>query len=498
MASPWRLSQKGQGVLSRSQMKFGALFRKFSPLSLRGGEKEILGLTEDSREVAPGWVFVARRGTRVDGHLFVEEALRRGAVAIVAEKPLSLPEEVALAQVEDATKALGYLAAAFYGEPQKDLVLVGITGTNGKTSVSWFLYQLLERKGLSSGLLGTVKYLLGKKTLAARETTPSIVKLMSYLAEMRAQGLTHAILEVSSHALDQRRVEGLSFEVAAFTNLSRDHLDYHGDLSSYFAAKTKLFTRYLKARGRAVINVLDPWGRKLAQGLNRPVTKVGEEPSGEVVAHRPEGLVFRLRFRGEEKEVSSRLFGDFQLENLLLTTGCALALGLSFSEITEHLGELRPPPGRLELVASFKGALVFVDYAHTPQALRRALESLRPYVKRRLLVLFGCGGNRDQGKRPEMGRVAEELADSVILTSDNPRFEDPETIISDIVRGMKTKPLIEPDRREALTLALDALRPGDVLLVAGKGHEDYQEIGGRRLPFSDQEVIREILLTEAA
>ncbi len=479
-------------------MRFGELFRKISPVFLRGEDKEILGLSDDSREISPGWVFVARRGTTVDGHNFIPQALLQGAAGIVAERNLDLPAEVAFAQVEDTNRVLGELAAAFYGYPQRELTLVGITGTNGKTSVSWFLRQLLEQTGIPTGLLGTIRYVLGERSLKARETTPSILKTMSYLAEMKQAGLTHAVLEVSSHALDQGRVEGLTFQVAAFTNLSRDHLDYHGSLEAYFEAKTRLFTRYLKTRGQAVINTLNPWGRRLAMGLKVPVTKVGEDPSGEILARTPEGLVFCLRSGGETRQVATRVFGDFQLENLLLTAGCALALGLSFSEVAEKLSTLSAPPGRLELVATYGGALVFVDYAHTPEALRRALLSLKPYVRKRLLVLFGCGGNRDQGKRPQMGRVAEELADLVILTSDNPRFEDPEAIIADIAKGLSTKALIKPDRREALAIALEQLSPGDVLLVAGKGHEDYQEIRGQRYPFSDQEIIREILLTEAA
>ncbi|NPB09784.1 MAG: UDP-N-acetylmuramoyl-L-alanyl-D-glutamate--2,6-diaminopimelate ligase [Thermodesulfobacteria bacterium] len=480
-------------------MKFGELLSSFAPLELRGEERDILGVTDDSREVAPGWVFVARRGTGVDGHDFVSDALKRGAAAIVAEKELDLPAEVAFARLRDTRHVVGRLAAVFYGHPERALSLVGITGTNGKTSVSWFLKELLEKCNVRSGLLGTISYFLGEKVLPARETTPSAARIFSYLAQMREAGLTHAVLEVSSHALDQGRVEGLSFDVAAFTNLSRDHLDYHGDLETYFAAKRKLFSRYLKAQGRAVINIRDPWGRRLLEGLKVPVTKVGEDLSGEIVARTREGLVLRLRHGREEREVSTRLFGDFQLENLLVAAGCALALGLSFSEVSQALEGMSAPPGRLEWVASpAQGALVFVDYAHTPEALRRALESLRPYASGRLLVLFGCGGNRDQGKRPEMGRIAEEMADLVILTSDNPRFEDPEAIIADIVRGMSTKPLIRTDRRQALALALEILRPGDVLLVAGKGHEDYQEVCGQRHPFSDREVIREILLTEAA
>ena len=477
---------------------FRDLFLRLRPQALRGGEIEITGITDDSRAVKPGMVFVACRGEQTDGHKFIPQALAQGAVGIVAEEEVPLPPRIAFARLEDTRRALGHLVSAFYDYPQEKLTLIGVTGTNGKTSVSWFLRTLLEKQGWPTGLLGTIVYDLGAEQRKARETTPPPTRLIPYLAKMVSSGLRYAVLEVSSHALDQGRVEGLSFEVALFTNLSRDHLDYHADLESYFGAKQKLFSRFLAPQGRAVINVSDLWGRRLVSKCRQKVIRVGEEVTGEILTRSPQGLRLRLRSPYGEKTLSTKVLGDFQLENLLLTLGAGLALEIPFTKIVEALEGVSAPPGRLELVAERKGAYVFVDYAHTPEALAAALKSLRPITKGKLWVLFGCGGNRDQGKRPEMGRVAEEGADKVILTSDNPRDEDPELIVEHIRQGMRKEPVVELDRRKAIQLALQGLGPGDVLLVAGKGHEDYQEKGGKRMPFSDQAVIREIILAEAA
>ncbi len=478
--------------------RFQDLFIRLKPHVIRGGSIAIQGLTEDSREVTPGMVFVACRGTKRDGHAFIPQAVAQGAVAIVAEEEVSLPAHVGYAKLQDTRQALGDLVSAFYDFPQERLTLLGVTGTNGKTSVAWFLQRILKTLGLKTGLLGTIFYDLGSRCLKAQETTPPPTRLIPYLAAMCSSGVKCAVLEVSSHALDQGRVEGLVFQGAAFTNLSHDHLDYHKDMEAYFEAKQRLFTSYLHPQGQAVINVSDPWGRRLISYCKGKVLKVGEDITGEILARSPRGLSLRLRSPFGDGSLSTKVLGDFQLENLLLAIGLGLGLDLPFQEILAALADVSAPPGRLELVAEVRGAYVFVDYAHTPQALKAALQSLRPVTKGRLLVLFGCGGNRDQEKRPEMGRIAENEADLVFLTSDNPRDEDPEEIISEICQGMKKKPFIEVDRRKAIQTALQHLSPGDVLLVAGKGHEDYQERGGKRFPFSDQAVIREIILAEAA
>ncbi len=477
------------------------IFQDIPFLEMKGAEKRVIGLTDDSREVGPGYLFVARRGLTHDGHYFIPEALAQGAMAIVLERPCPLPEGVGLVRVSNAQAILGPLAAAFYDFPAERLTLIGITGTNGKTSTAWFIRHLLKRLGLRPGLIGTVQYDLGRRVLPAKETTPPVIRLHRYLAEMVEAGLTHVVMEVSSHALDQGRVDGLLFEVAVFTNLSRDHLDYHRDIEAYFSAKKKLFEEYLSFQGRAVVNVSDPWGRRLAEILGEQAVRVGEvgDITGAITTRSPRGYSFLLRFGDKRRELSTKLFGDFQLENLLFTVATGLALGFSFEETTEALSDLSAPPGRLELVGEIHQALVFVDYAHTPEALAKALSSLRPLVRGRLFCLFGCGGNRDKGKRPLMGQVAANLADLVIVTSDNPRYEDPGEIIKDILTGMNgASPLVISDRREAILEGLSRLGPGDVFLIAGKGHEDYQEIKGVRYPFSDQAVVREFLLTEAA
>jgi len=348
--------------------------------------------------------------------------------------------------------------------------------------------------------LGTIHYDLGERRLPARETTPGVIRLHRYLAEMVKNNLTHAVMEVSSHALDQGRVEEIFFQVAVFTNLSRDHLDYHPDMEAYFQAKRKLFKRYLVPQGKAVVNVSDPWGQRLASELGAQAIRVGEGAPlcGSVALRGTEGYRFVLEYQGQKYSLPTRLYGDFQLDNLLLTVAVGLALGFSFEEVASALIGISAPPGRLELVSCWRGGLVFVDYAHTPEALDGALKSLRPLVQNRLLCVFGCGGERDPGKRPLMGEVAARLSDLVILTSDNPRGEDPEAIVAQIKSGFpphKT-PRVILERREAIHTALRTLAPGDVLLIAGKGHEDYQEIAGTRQPFSDQAVVREFVLTE--
>ncbi len=479
---------------------FEALWEGVEYRRLRGGKTPVFGLTDDSREVKPGWAFVARRGARVDGHQFIPQALSQGACAIVAERPLNLPKHIAFAEVSDAKAILGKLAARFYDHPAQKLTLIGVTGTNGKTSVAWFVREMLTRLGHRAGLLGTIHYDLGARRIPARETTPGVIRLHRYLAEMVRSGLSHAVMEVSSHALDQGRVEEVGFQIAVFTNLSRDHLDYHADMEAYFQAKRRLFRRYLVSQGKAVVNVSDPWGQRLAKELGAQAIRVGEGAPlyGGVEARGPEGYRFVLTYKDRTYSLPTRLYGDFQLDNLLLTVAVGLALGLSLDEIGGALTGICAPPGRLELVSCWRGGLVFVDYAHTPEALAGALKSLRPLVKGRLWCVFGCGGQRDVGKRPLMGAVAARLADQVILTADNPRGEDPAAIVADIQAGFpRTKtPRVILDRKEAIWTALKALGPGDVLLIAGKGHEDYQEVAGKRHPFSDQAVVREFVLME--
>ena len=462
---------------------------------------EITGITDDSRKVEPGFIFFARRGTKESGERYIPEALNKGAVCIIRESPPDSSVNCTQIQVKNIKEVMGKIALKFYGNPERDLVLIGITGTNGKSSTSFFLKELLENLGFKSAYFGTLFYEVGDKRYSSKETTPSIIELSSLLKEAKERAIKYVVMEVSSHALDQDRVFPLMYDLAGFTNLSRDHLDYHRDMESYYQAKKKLFTNYLKLDGKAVISLESVYGQRLYQELLNErfleperMIRVNEGIKAEILGRSP-GLKLRIRGLKGEYEVETGLFGDYQALNVATLFGLALGLGFDEGEIISALKKLKNPPGRLELCGIYNGAYIFVDYAHTPQALESALKSLLPLKKGRLIALFGCGGNRDPGKRPLMGKVASSISDLVVLTSDNPRFEDPEKIIEDIKLGLNgSKPFyIIPDRREAIAFAIEELKPGDVLLIAGKGHEDYQEIMGKRYPFSDREEVKKIL-----
>lgn len=464
----------------------------------------VYGIADNSKEISEGYVFIARKGTNLKGEDFIPEAINRGAKVIVRETPIEpqkIPSGVYQIQVRDVKKALSQMALNFFDHPEKKLTLIGVTGTNGKTSVCYFTKTLLQSLGVKTGYIGTIFYEIERR-IPATETTPSIIKLGWLMKEMVDKGFKACVMEVSSHALDQKRVEGLSFEIAGFTNLSRDHLDYHKTMEAYFQAKKLLFTDYLTPEGKVVLSFETEYGKRLYQELKTflPEDRIFIVNDGYLrveILGMEDGLEVELKFleTGEVYRVKTSLFGEYQAKNLATTVGILTALGYPTEEIVLRLRELRNPVGRLELVAEFNGAKVFVDYAHTPSALEYALKSLLPLKKNRLVVVFGCGGNRDAGKRPLMGEVAETIADYVILTSDNPRFEEPEAIIDDIKKGLKgIKPCkVIPDRREAIEFAIRFLEEGDVLLIAGKGHETYQEIQGKRYPFSDQEEILETI-----
>ena len=462
---------------------------------------KINGISENSKEIKDRYIFVARQGITFNGETFIEEAIRNGAVVILRESQINSYETypgVIQIQVKNIKKALSSLALNFYENPQEKLILIGVTGTNGKTSVSYFTKTLLNSLGLKCGYIGTLFYEIDK-IIPSLETTPSILRITSLLKEMTEKGFKACVIEVSSHALHQERIFGLLFDVVTFTNLSRDHLDYHKDMESYYQAKKKLFINYLKSSTKAVISLENEYGKRLAEELKylSPFLVNSNEIKTEVL-DKKNGLTLKIKIRNKEYKVSTQLFGDYQAKNLTTTLGILLALGYKVEEILEAIKNLKNPVGRLELVADYKGSKIFVDYAHTPIALEEALKSLNSLKENKLIVVFGCGGNRDKGKRPLMGKVASSLADEIILTSDNPRFEDPLKIIEDIKKGINSsKPYkIIPDRREALKFSIKNLQKGDILLVAGKGHETYQEIKGKKYPFSDQEEILKIIRSE--
>jgi UDP-N-acetylmuramoyl-L-alanyl-D-glutamate--2,6-diaminopimelate ligase len=479
-----------------------------------GNDPEVSGVTGDSREVGPGACFFALPGAKLDGHTFAAQAARQGAVAVVAERPVECsPARLLLAP--SARRAMAVAAANFFGRPGDALQLAGVTGTNGKTTVTYLVEACSAEAGLPLGVIGTITHRFPGVERPASHTTPESTAIQALLAEMRAAGARAAVMEVSSHALAQDRVSGLHFAAAAFTNLTRDHLDYHGDMEAYFAAKRRLFSEHLKAGGVAVVNAQDPFGARLADqlGPGREVWRFGtrtDDPlraldvrSGiggiEAVLETPRGRV----------QLHSPLVGAHNLENLLCAAGLALALGIAPEAVGRGLSRSRGAPGRLERVVgpARHGVVAFVDYAHTDDALSRALAALRELSPRRVICLFGCGGDRDRGKRPLMGKAAAAGAELVVVTSDNPRTEAPDAIIADILPGLaggrrltadearagERGYLVEPDRRAAIALAISCAGKGDLVLLAGKGHEDYQIIGTVKRPFSDRDEARKAL-----
>jgi UDP-N-acetylmuramoyl-L-alanyl-D-glutamate--2,6-diaminopimelate ligase len=478
-----------------------------------GPDPDVVRVTGDSREVVPGTVFFALPGVKADGHAFAAEAARRGAVAVVAERRVDCAPALLLL-APSGRRAMAVAAANLLGRPADALRLAGVTGTNGKTTVTWLVEACARAAGLPIGVMGTVTHRFPGVVRTASHTTPESTEIQALLAEMRDAGAKAAVLEVSSHALAQERVAGMRFAVAGFTNLTRDHLDYHGDMEGYFAAKRRLFTEHLAPGGTAVVNAHDPWGAKLADqlGPGRTVWRYGTR--GEDVLRATgvrtglDGIEARFGTPAGELAIRSPLVGAHNVENLLCAAGMAVALGLPPAAIERGLSECAGAPGRLERISA-RGIDVFVDYAHTDDALGRALAALRALSPRRLLCVFGCGGDRDHGKRPLMGLAAGRGADLAIVTSDNPRTEDPDAIIGEILPGLAEAECprldraaalrgergfaVEPDRRAAIRLAIEAARPGDAVLVAGKGHEDYQVVGAVKHHFDDREEARAAL-----
>ena len=453
----------------------------------------ITGVTEDSRQVKPGYIFVAKHGTKQTGEKFIPDAIKRGATVVVRESPCEnseLFENVLQIRVRNTREALSRLVLRFFDEPQKRLTLIGITGTNGKTSVSYFLKEFLRKKGIKTGYIGTLCYEIDK-VYKALHTTPPIETLSFYLSEMVKRGFSHCVMEVSSHALSQERVCGLEFDACVFTNLSPEHLDYHSDLEDYYQAKKRLFLDYAKKNAVGVISLETEWGKRLAEEVKPLFKNLILTNTPEFCVKKIKDDLLEVRIFGKVFKVSSGLSG-YQLKNLATVCGVLLGMGFPLEEVIEGIQTLSPPEGRLEKVAEYKGAKFFVDYAHTPDALKEAILSVRDFAKNRVIVVFGCGGDRDKHKRAPMGEIATTLADYAIVTSDNPRTEPPEAIIEDILKGIKGKNYeVVVDRKEAIKRAVSIAEEGDVILVAGKGHEDYQEIQGKRIPFSDRLVILE-------
>lgn len=484
-------------------MKLEALLPALPEAQCRGSiHREIAGLACDSRHVRPGWLFVAIPGNKLDGAAFIEDAVTRGAVAVVAEHALPPMRDAAAIRVPHAREALAQLASVFYGHPATRLRLVGVTGTNGKTTVAYMIRDILESAGQSCGLIGTVEYRLGHRVIPASRTTPDSLTLQSYFSQMVQSGCRAAVMEVSSHALDQGRTWGIDFDAAVFTNLTQDHLDYHKTMESYFEAKQKLFTSLGGGAKTAVavVNLDDPYGRRLAvlPGLRASILTYGRSPEAQVRAENirlsAAGSAFLAVTPWGSAEATLRLLGGYNVSNALSAVAVCGSLGVPLAAILQRLAGLRAVPGRLEQVPCRRGFQVFVDYAHTDDALLNVLQTLREITVGRLLVVFGCGGNRDRTKRPKMGAVAARLADYSVLTSDNPRTEDPLAILEQIRAGLGAAPHeVVPDRAEAIRRVLAIAGKGDTVLIAGKGHETFQEFDNRVIPFDDREIARELL-----
>jgi UDP-N-acetylmuramoyl-L-alanyl-D-glutamate--2,6-diaminopimelate ligase len=445
----------------------------------------------DSRQVLPGALFFCVRGATVDGHDFAQEAVRSGAAALVVERWLDVDLPQIL--VPSVRQAMGPMSAVVLGEPARSLTIVGVTGTNGKTTVVHLLDAVFRAAGHRTGAIGTVGAHVAGEPVPIARTTPEAPDLHRLLKRMRDAGVTTVAMEVSSHALDQGRVAGLTFDAAVFTNLSQDHLDHHGTMESYFAAKASLFTE--DRTKRAVVNLDDAWGRRLLD-VPVPVTTFGLDPAADVhpedVRTRTDGLAFRV----DGREVTSPLRGGFNVSNCLAAIASSRLIGVDPKDAIRGLANAGQVSGRMEPVDAGQRFLAVVDYAHTPDSIRTVLAAARPLATGRVIVVFGCGGDRDRAKRFPMGAAATEGADLTVITTDNPRSEDPLDIIAEVERGAAEgggRYVLEPDRREAIRLALSEARAGDVVVVAGKGHEVEQELADRSIPFDDRVVVREEL-----
>jgi UDP-N-acetylmuramoyl-L-alanyl-D-glutamate--2,6-diaminopimelate ligase len=474
-----------------------------APLDTASMHTDVHGLTCDSRQVGAGDVFVALKGLKASGADYARDAIARGAVAIVAEQPAAQTTDVPWVVVTDARLAMARLADEFYRHPSHEMRVVGITGTNGKTTTAYLLRAVFEAAGIKTGLLGTVTYLVGDRQMPAARTTPESPDVQRMFRLMADSGCGACVMEVSSHALTLRRVDETRFAAGVFTNLTRDHLDYHGDMESYFSAKRRLF-EMLPAGAPAVINLDDPRGEPLRKMAATPITYAINKPADVTpgpLTFSWQGLEFDVKTPGARVHVKSKLVGRPNVSNILATVATSIALDVPTAAIERGLAGLDGVPGRFQVVSDGRDQItVVIDYAHTDDALKNLLETARPLAQHRVITVFGCGGDRDRTKRPLMGAVAARLSDVVVITSDNPRSEDPVRILEEIKRGVQTRS--DPastsiftivDRREAIQFAIKTAKPGDLVLLAGKGHEKTQVIGSRELPFDEVAIASEAL-----
>ncbi|MSV29119.1 MAG: UDP-N-acetylmuramoyl-L-alanyl-D-glutamate--2,6-diaminopimelate ligase [Bryobacterales bacterium] len=470
-----------------------------APLPPGIAEMHVAGLEYDSRRVEPGYLFFAFPGQHADGRRFASDALSRGALAVVSES--ARPESFAgpWVEVEHGRRSLALAARRFHGAPDERVAITGITGTNGKTTAAFILDSIFRAAGKTTLVIGTIEYQLAGRTLPAANTTPESLDIFRLLERLEAEGGTHATMEVSSHALSLGRASGIQFHAAVFTNLTRDHLDFHGGMQEYFHAKESLF-RAAPAPRFAVVNRDDEWGRKLETHPETETITYGLSQDAALrashVSSSARRLHFEVRYKKDRFEVESRLIGRINVYNILAACGAAIANGVDPQTIAEGIARCAAVPGRFERVDAGQPFLVVVDYAHTDDALRNTIAVARGLSPKRVITLFGCGGDRDRTKRPLMAQAAAELSDFVVLTSDNPRSEDPIGIMNDALVGLRRSDVphaIEPDRAKAIRRAIEEARPGDLVLLAGKGHETYQVLKDRTIHFDDRETAREAL-----
>jgi UDP-N-acetylmuramoyl-L-alanyl-D-glutamate--2,6-diaminopimelate ligase len=468
----------------------------------------IAALTDDSRQITPGTLFVAVKGERVDGHAYVRQAVEAGAAALIVQDASSVSDHtVPTIELRDSRRALGLLAARLHNDPSKYLRMTGVTGTNGKTTTTYLIKAMLESAKRKVGLIGTVSYEIGSERIDASHTTPGAVELQQLLARMVQAGMDTVAMEVSSHALAMDRTSGCEYDTAVFTNLTQDHLDYHHTMDEYFQAKARLFAGLTTSGSksghkRAIVNADDPWASRIKEVCPLPVWTYSIRDPSDIRAHDVRlsihGTTFRVVTPSGDSRIDSLLVGEHNIYNVLAAIGVGLNEGLSLDVIREGIRTVRNVPGRFERVEAGQDFTIVVDYAHTEDALVRLLAAAHALKTGRIITVFGCGGDRDRGKRPKMGRAATERSDVVILTSDNPRTEDPMTILKEVEAGVRdvlqadrVRYEMIPDRRTAIETAIREAKPGDMVLIAGKGHEDYQIVGTQKLHFDDREVARE-------
>ena len=463
---------------------------------------EITGITNDSRKVRPGYLYVAIKGYKADGHNFIKKSLECGAQAIVSEEKLSLDTSIPQIVVRNTRKALSSLSCCFYNNPSQKINVVGVTGTNGKTTTTFLTKSIIEKAGYEAGLIGTINYQIGEKMITAQETTPESVELQRLIAEMVEAKIKFAVMEVSSHSAIQHRIENIDFKTAVFTNITAEHLDYHKTISNYMNAKLELF-KNLRKDSFAVLNADDEFSEYFADRTNAKILWYGikndADIKAEICRESTSDIMIKLKYSGKEIDMKMPFVGVHNVYNVLAAVASAISLGFELDVIKSGIETAPTVPGRLESVPCNRGFEVVVDYAHTPHALETVLQALRNLVKGRILLVFGCGGDRDKEKRPLMGRIADEKSDVFWLTNDNPRSEDPLNIIDGIKAGIKPGRSFHTqiNRHKAIADALSEATDGDLVLVAGKGHEKYQIIKDTITPFDDREVIKAILSGKA-